>query len=1093
MSKTQHNKGWPAPVRFKWRARFQFALVLTSFALVHTSIGAGPPTLIPGFLKFEAYTNIANTTVQSLLEDPNYPNSPASVLYMSPFDTRSVYPDDSHENYGARISGFITPAQSGDYELFLRSDDSSQLFLSPDEDPANLVQIAEETTCCGAFEETGMSETSAPQTLVAGKRYAIQVLYKEGGGGDYTQVAWRKAGDTTPASKLTPIPGAFLSTMIPADGSITITKQPVNVTAAQNDRVTLSLEASGTLSPLIVQWQKNGVSLPGVTGKSVTIGPLAASDANARFSAILSIPGAATNSAEATLTVTPDVTPPAIQSIVGSDTFDTATVDFSEAVTPASAGANSSYTFDNGLTVSSVSVLSPTRVKITTSKQTTGTTYTLTLKDIVDTAGVKSAAGAKMSFPAFSIIPGGLKVEYFFDITGNSVQELLDDPKFQANNPDLVLYTPQFSSRLATPSGVYDNYGARISGFIIPAASGDYEFFLRADDQSQLFLSPDENPTNAIQIAESTAANDPFQEPGVNNATSTPQTLVAGKRYAIYALLKEGTGDDYLDVAWRKVGDTSPAKGLSYIPGAALASLAAPATFTPPTVTISSPANGSSVEVGTNLTLTATAAAAAGKSITKVEFFELTTKLGEAIAPPYSVTLVNPKEDAHKYFARATDSAGLTIDSAPITVSVGGLKKTVSLVAFDSTWKYDRTGRDLGTDWRTNNYDDSSWPQGKTLIADETTAVVEPIRTPISRFNDDGTYVVTFYFRTHFTFSGPVTPATKLTLRHAVDDGAVFYLNGQEIHRFGLAADATYDATTLFGGHENAFEGPYDVPTAALVSGDNVLEAEVHQSSTSSSDIVFGAELIATIPAVTDTLIPFDYSWKYDRTGRDLGTDWRTNNYDDSAWPQGKTLIADETTAVVEPIRTPISRFNDDGTYVVTFYFRTHFNFPGEVEGAKLKLRHAVDDGAVFYLNGQEIHRFGLAADATYDATTLFGGHENAFEGPYDLPTTALVTGDNVMEAEVHQSSTSSSDVVFGAELVGTYFPAGGAVVIPPPSTRITVARTGATLAITWTPSGGTLQRASTLASPINWTDIGSANPGTITIGTGTAFFRIKK
>ncbi len=1048
---------------------------------------------VPGFLKFEAFNSITGTAIQGLLDDAKYTgNKPDEVLYLTSFDSRTVYPTDIHENFGGRITGFVTPTQSGDYEFFLRSDDASQLFLSPDDKVSNLAMEAEETGCCNAFMETGDVRTTAPKSLVAGKSYAIQVLYKEGGGGDFAQVAWRKVGDATAAANLKPIPGSFLSVSVPAAGSIGITKQPAAATAAVNDSVTFSIEATSTASPLVVQWLKNGAKIPGAIGSSLTLGPLLPTDANAKISAQLSIPGAVTNSAEVTLTVTADVTPPKLVNVVGSDTFNAVTVDFSEAVTAASAGAAANYSFDNGLTVSGVTVVSPTRVRLATSTQTSGTTYTLTVKDVVDTAGVKTAADTKKSFPAFSVIAGGVKVEYFFNITGTAVQDLLDSPAYQANTPDLVLYAPQFSSRLATPSGVYDTYGARLSGYITPTETGNYEFFLRADDQSELFLSADDKASNAVSIARSTATNDPFQEPGVNEATSAPQSLVGGKRYAIYALLKEGTGDDYLDVAWRKVGDTSPAKGLGYIPGTVLSTLAAPGTFTAPTVAISSPANGSSVEVGATLTLTATATAAPGKTITKVEFFELTTKVGEATAAPYTISLSGLKEDAHKFFVRATDSAGLTTDSAFSTISVGGLKKQVSLIAFDSNWRYDRSGRDLGTEWRKNSYDDSTWPQGKTLIADETTAVVEPIRTPISRFNDDNVYVTTFYFRTHFNFAGPVSPATKLALRHAVDDGAVFYLNGVEIHRFGFAADAVIDATTLASGHENAFEGPFDISTANLVTGDNVLEVEVHQSSSNSSDVVFGMELIATVPAVTETLFAFDSSWRYDRSGRDLGSEWRQVKYNDSTWPQGKALIADETTAVVEPIRTAISRFNDDNVYVTTFYFRNHFNFSGDLDTAKLKLRHAVDDGAVFYLNGVEVHRFGFAADAVIDATTLASGHENAFEGPFDISPASLVNGDNVMMVEVHQSSSNSSDVVFGAELVGTFF-AGSGTVVTPADPVLAITRTANGASISWTPAGGTLQESSAVGAGAVWTNVGTANPAAVTFGAGNKYYRISR
>ena len=131
-------------------------------------------------------------------------------------------------------------------------------------------------------------------------------------------------------------------------------------------------------------------------------------------------------------------------------------------------------------------------------------------------------------------------------------------------------------------------------------------------------------------------------------------------------------------------------------------------------------------------------------------------------------------------------------DSLPVVISIGGEKERLELVMIDdkTTWTYDRTGRDLGTEWRDPAYDDSSWPKGKTLIADETTTTVAPIRTPISRFNDAGVYVRTFYFRTHFNMANAGSSSVSLKLRHAVDDGAVFYLNGVEIHRFGLAAGA---------------------------------------------------------------------------------------------------------------------------------------------------------------------------------------------------------------------------------------------------------------------------------------------------------------
>jgi hypothetical protein len=41
---------------------------------------------------------------------------------------------------------------------------------------------------------------------------------------------------------------------------------------------------------------------------------------------------------------------------------------------------------------------------------------------------------------------------------------------------------------------------------------------------------------------------------------------------------------------------------------------------------------------------------------------------------------------------------------------------STNVVAFDSTWRFNASGTDLGNAWRTNNYDDSSWSSGAGLF-----------------------------------------------------------------------------------------------------------------------------------------------------------------------------------------------------------------------------------------------------------------------------------------------------------------------------------------------------------------------------------------
>jgi hypothetical protein len=93
--------------------------------------------------------------------------------------------------------------------------------------------------CQGQWQLPGFVErtvhpeiASDPVPLVAGTRYAVQTLHKEGIGADFDQVAWRLDTDTTPAVNLTPIPGRLFSWFAdPANFKITsITYSNGNVT-----------------------------------------------------------------------------------------------------------------------------------------------------------------------------------------------------------------------------------------------------------------------------------------------------------------------------------------------------------------------------------------------------------------------------------------------------------------------------------------------------------------------------------------------------------------------------------------------------------------------------------------------------------------------------------------------------------------------------------------------------------------------------------------------------------------------------------------------------------------------------------------------
>ncbi len=147
---------------------------------------------------WEKWLNIGSgTAVTDLTGNANYPNSPNERVLVDSFQSAVDWAD----NYGQRLYGWLTPAQSGDYTFWIAGDDAQELWLSTDADPANAKMIANVSGWTPAldFDNTdggsgGASQKSAAIKLEANKKYFIMALGKEGGGGDSTAVAWQGPG-----------------------------------------------------------------------------------------------------------------------------------------------------------------------------------------------------------------------------------------------------------------------------------------------------------------------------------------------------------------------------------------------------------------------------------------------------------------------------------------------------------------------------------------------------------------------------------------------------------------------------------------------------------------------------------------------------------------------------------------------------------------------------------------------------------------------------------------------------------------------------------------------------------------------------------
>jgi hypothetical protein len=381
-------------------------------------------------------------------------------------------------------------------------------------------------------------------------------------------------------------------------------------------------------------------------------------------------------------------------------------------------------------------------------------------------------------------------------------------------------------------------------------------------------------------------------------------------------------------------------------------------------------------------------------------------------APTSVILVVDPAPDppmlvTDRYFMGSNDDVAV-----PAFLSGGGAE---TLVSTGVVWRYLDDGSDLGTAWRETGFDDTSWASGPAQLGygdgDEETVI--GFGTTTNKF-------ITSYFRHRFTLADAARQGS-LWLRLLRDDGAAVYLNGVEVTRNNLAANATFDTRASSGistDYEDNFSH-YPVTRSLLKDGVNVVAAEIHQVLPSSSDLSFQLELVrensrggvlandedADGDILTASLYrqaahgvatvnadgSFDYTpnpgfvgvdsfiyqavdqdnrafrpllswgseWAYLDDGSDPGSRWFASAFDDQLWARGSAELG-----YGDPDHTTVVGFidttpGDPGvvTKNATTYFRASC-FVGNAEALENPtIRFLRDDAAAIYLNGLELYR----------------------------------------------------------------------------------------------------------------------------------------
>ena len=165
--------------------------------MINTSESIATVSALDGFLNVYIWRKLCGDSVENLKKLPFFPQHPdeekiANVSHI----------EDNATDYGQRIFGFIHPPRSDSYLFAIASDDSSELWLSPSEDPRDKRLIAgvfdRQSIAWAKKDELDKYSNQVSKTAIKlerGKKYYIEVLHKQNKGAGFVQVFWKKSDD----------------------------------------------------------------------------------------------------------------------------------------------------------------------------------------------------------------------------------------------------------------------------------------------------------------------------------------------------------------------------------------------------------------------------------------------------------------------------------------------------------------------------------------------------------------------------------------------------------------------------------------------------------------------------------------------------------------------------------------------------------------------------------------------------------------------------------------------------------------------------------------------------------------------------------
>ena len=534
----------------------------------------------------EYWTNLNGATVKTMLSDTNYPLHPSGVELWADFES----PTNRGEFYGERLRAWVVPKASGTYTFWIASDDNSELWLSPDDNPAHKQLIAG-VTCWTLYREwTAFSnQRSAAIQLEAGQRYYIEALHYQGRYAANLSVGWQRPGVTN----VEVISGAYLTPYNAGLGGEGITRE------AWTNSVTISDLPNSTVGTVFGQptaLMNQTTALEAPTNAGVNYGQRLHGYIQAPESGTYTFWIAGGQSAQLWVGTNDN---PANKQLVATVPGATAARQWDKY--PAQCSTAITLQAGKYYYVETLDEEASGTVPVSVAWQLPDGTFEgpvpatrLTPYDS-DNDGMPDWYERQEGFNPYD--PGDANQDADFDGLSNLAEyQRGTDPNHYdvdivalgglnaagstrgflwerwtnlwwgidltplTRNTNFLLHPDERSLcfKAETPAGMGYQYGQRMRGWLLPPVTGDYIFWVASDDQSKLFLSTNDNPAQKKLIASVPFWTGSREWTKYLEQCSGPIHLEAGKAYYIEGLHYQCQNYDNFSIAWQQPGETQP-------------------------------------------------------------------------------------------------------------------------------------------------------------------------------------------------------------------------------------------------------------------------------------------------------------------------------------------------------------------------------------------------------------------------------------------------------------------------------------------------------------------------------------------------------